>query len=142
MYNLIEYSKNYRKTAGNLRNYYRDEPNNPPANEKEHQTMFFLVERTPNNDNGNNNVIQDVKIVVPLKYLSNFWRTLAMLLINCKVSLIFTWSKDCVLTDLATAAADTNADPPVVAITAPAGATFKIKDTKLYVPVVTLSADK
>ena len=151
MYNLIEFSKNYRKIAGHLRNYYRDEPNNPPANDyntypitnsASFKYKSSLVERTPNNDNDNNNVIQDVKIAVPLKHLSNFWRTLAMPLINCEVSLIFTWSQDCVLTDLTIAAADNNADPPVVAIAAPAGATFKIKDTKLYVPVVPFSADK
>ena len=50
-------------------------------------------------------------------------------------------SKDCVLTDLTTTATDPNAYPPLVAIAVPTGATFKIKDTKLYVPVVTLSAE-
>ena len=60
-----------------------------------------------------------------------------MLLINCEVSLIFTWSKNCVLTSKATR----NAEPGVDAINNRAGAPFKIKDTKLYVPVVTLSAE-
>ena len=64
-----------------------------------------------------------------------------MSLINCEVSLTLTWPKDCVLTDLTTTVANPNADPPVVAIVAPTGATFKIKDTNLYVPVVTLSAE-
>ena len=150
MYNSIEYSKYYRKTTGSLWNYYRDEPNNPPANyyntypitnSASFKYKSNLVEKTPSNDNDYNNVIQDVKIVLPLKHLSNFWRTLYMPLINCEVSLTFTWSKDCVLTDLTSTATDPNADPPVVAIAAPAGGTFKIKDTKLYVPIVTLSAE-
>ena len=54
-------------------------------------------------------------MIVPLKYLTNFWRTLEMSLINCEVNLISTWSKDC-------------------AITNPTGAgKFKITETKLYV---------
>ena len=65
--------------------------------------------------------IQDVEIIVPLKYLSNFWRTLEMSLINCEVNLILTWSKDCVITN------------------SEGEAKFAITETKLYVPVVTLS---
>ena len=77
---------------------------------------------------------------MPLKHLSNFWRTLDILLINCEVSSTLTWSKDCVLTDLKiTAAVPAQEDNP--ARPAIAGATFKIKETKLYVPVVTLSAE-
>ena len=64
-----------------------------------------------------------------------------MSLISCEVFLSLTWSKDCVLTDLTRTAANSNADSPVVAIVAPTGATFKIKDANLYVPVVTLSAE-
>ena len=59
--------------------------------------------------------------MVPLKYLSNFWRTLEMSLINCEINLILTWSDKCVLSN------DTKAT------------TFATTDTKLYVPVVTLS---
>ena len=62
--------------------------------------------------------------MVPLKYLSNFWRTLEMLLINCEISLILTWSTNCVI--VSTKVANQNA-------------TFETTDTKLYVPVVTLS---
>ena len=60
--------------------------------------------------------------MVPLKYLSKFWRTLEMPLINCDVNLILTWSSRCVL--IATAVQKQ-------------AATFEITDTKLYVPVVT-----
>ena len=56
-------------------------------------------------------------------------------MINCEVELILTWSKNCVLADMTINA---DADPAIVA---PSGATFKIKDTKLYVPVVTLSEE-
>ena len=62
--------------------------------------------------------------MAPLKYLSNFWRTLEMSLINCEVELILTWSRDCVIIY-------TNVDNQVP--------TFPIRETNLYVPVVTLS---
>ena len=65
--------------------------------------------------------------MVPLKYLSNFWRTLEMPLINCEVNLILTWSSTCVL---------------VVTNNVSQNATFAITDTKLYVPVVTLSTQE
>ena len=83
----------------------------------------------------------DVEIVVLLKYLSNFWRTLHIPLINCEISLNLTWSKNCVITSKATREADPDADPAVAGINNPTNATFKIKDTKLYVPIVTLSAE-
>ena len=133
MYNLIKCSKNYRKTTGSLWNYYRDEPNTDITKSPSFKDNNNLVEKTPNNDNGNNNVIEDMKIAVSLKNLSNFWRTLDISLINFEVSLTLTWSKNCVLTDITTTAAQ--GDNPAIA--APTGGTFKIEDTKLYVPVVT-----
>ena len=74
---------------------------------------------------------------MPLKHLSSFWRTLDIPLINCEVSLILTWSKNCVLTDVITRAAGGVGLPGIVAST---GALFVIEDYKLYVAVVTLSA--
>ena len=65
--------------------------------------------------------------MVPLKYLSNFWRTLQMPLTNCEVNFILTWLSTCVLN--ATNILNQNA-------------TFAITDTKLYVPVVTLSTQE
>ena len=59
--------------------------------------------------------------MIPLKYLSNFCRTLEMLLINCEINLIITWPSTCVITNSTGAGR------------------FAITDTKLYVPVVTLS---
>ena len=63
-----------------------------------------------------------VKIAVPLKYLSNFWRPLEMLLMNCKIEFSLKWIEKGLLT--------------VANI-----AIFKITDAKLYVPIVTLSAE-
>ena len=71
-----------------------------------------------------------------LKHVNNFWRTLNIPLINCKIELILTWSKNCALADMTVRAARNNNNAPV--IVAPAGLEFKITDTKLYVPVVTL----
>ena len=78
---------------------------------------------------------------MPLKYLSNFWRSLNVLLINCKVELILNWFKNCVLISKATREADCDTDPDVYEIDNPENATFQITDTKLYVPVVTLSKE-
>ena len=74
-----------------------------------------------------NDGTKDVEIIVSLKYLSNFWRTLEMPLFNCEVNLILTWPSTCVLVS-------TNNVNQV--------ATFAITDTKLYVPIVTLSTQK
>ena len=113
MYNLIEYSKKYSKTTGSLCYYYRDEPNNPPANNynkdpiKNPASSKYknnIIGKTPNNDNGDNNK-KDSEILVPLKHSSNFWRMLDMPLINCEINLIFTSSKNCILTDIVTQAA-------------------------------------
>ena len=62
-----------------------------------------------------------------------------MPLINCEINLILRWSENFDLTDIITQAANSNADPSVPAINVPTTATLKIKDAKLYVPVVTLS---
>ena len=83
----------------------------------------------------------DVKIAVPLKHLRNFWRSLNIWLINYEVELILTWFKNCVLIDKLTRESDYNADPRVSEINNLENATFKITDTKLYVPVVALSKE-
>ena len=148
MYNLIEYSKNYKKTTGSLWNYYRDErnsglgdaSNNTNFSIKESKSFNYKTSITGKLE-GNNVEKDDVKIVVSLKYLSNFWRTLDMPLIICEVSLTLTWSENCVITSKAYREADLDANPAVDEINNPTNATFEIKDTKLYVPVVTLSAE-
>ena len=128
MYNVIEYSDNYSKTSGSLQQYCKDIPavndngDNVDFNGANATDSFnFKTKITgQTNDDG----IINVEIMVPLKYLSNFWRTLEMPLINCEVELILTWSSGCVIiyTDVA------NQVP-----------TFTITETNLYVPVVTLS---
>ena len=85
MYNLIEYSDNYAKKSGSLWQYYRDEPNDNLANSESFKFKVKITGKTPAADNE-----KDVKIMVPLKYLSNFWRTLEMPLINSEVNLILT----------------------------------------------------
>ena len=89
----------------------------------------------------NNLTKNNVKVVIPLKHLSNFWRSLNIPLINCEVELILTWFKNCVLIDKLTREADYDADPDVYEIDNPENAIFQITDTKLYVPVVTLSKE-
>ena len=127
MYNLIEYSDNYQDSSATLYQYKRDEP--PEADP--------IADLTANNSSsfkykvnllGNRNVVGgivklNVKVVVPLKYLRNFFRSLELPLINCKIKLNLTWKKECVLS---TDAGD---------------AVFIINDTRLYVPVVTLSKE-
>ena len=116
MCNLIEDSDKYAKTSGSLWQYYRDEPNDNLADSESFKSKIKITGKTP--DDGNE---KDVEIMVPLKYLSNFWRTLEMPLINCEVSLILTWSPTCVITN------------------STGQGKFKITDGNLYVPVVTLS---
>ena len=76
-----------------------------------------------------------------LKHLSNFWITLDIPLINWEINLVLTWSANCVLTSKAIRDAGLDADPAVATIDNSANARFKIIDTKLYVPVVTLSTE-
>ena len=130
MYNLIEYSDNYAKTTGSLWQYCEDIPALDANNEitnftEDNLTDSFKFKAKIIGETGNDGT-KDVEIV-PLKYLSNFWRTLEMSLINCEVNFILTWSSTCVLiaTNIQNQAA-----------------TFAITDTKLYVPVVTLSTQE
>ena len=95
--------------------------------------MFYASCKYDANKVGKNGI----EVIIPLKHLSNFWRSLNIPLINCKVELILTWSKNCVLTDMTTKDGEGN-NPAVVATL---GLEFQITDTKLYVPVVTLSKE-
>ena len=94
MYNLIEYSDNYAKTSGILWQYCLDIPavnnNNAISDVTENNltdSFNFKVKITSQTGNGGT---KDVEIMVPLKYFSNFWRTLEMPLINCEINLILT----------------------------------------------------
>ena len=102
IYNLIEYSDNYSKTSGSLWQYYRVELalNNGVIASFLGNSASFRFKQKRTGETGHDGR-KDVKIMVPLKYLSNFWRTLEMPLINCGVNLIITWSANCVISNAA-----------------------------------------
>ena len=152
MYNLLEYSKNFRKNIGSLYNYYRDElsddaddnnfDNIKVVNLNTFKYKNKIIGNTYNVNAGadgyvvNKNSKQEVELAVPLKYLDNFWRALNIPLISCEVSLELKWDKNCVITSLDQRdIGESNKD------NAPKGATLAINDCKLYVPAVTLSKD-
>ena len=127
MYNLIEYSDNYQDSSATLYQYKRDEP--PEACDvanltADNSSSFKYKINLLGDPVLDGNIARlSVKIVVPLKYLSNFFRSLEMPLINCKIKLNLAWKKECVLSNQA------------------GNAVFIFSDTKLYVPVVTLSKE-
>ena len=127
MYNLIAYSDNYQDSSATLYQYKRDEP--PEANVVADLTVNnsssfkYKVSLLGNPVAANNIARINVKVIVPLKYLSNFFRSLEIPLINCKISLNLTWKKECVLSNQN------------------GTALFIINDTQMYVPVVTLSKE-
>ena len=145
MHNLIEYSKNYKKTIGSLYNYYyRDEltndNNNIFANRNVVNSNAFkyknkIIGNTYNVDaasagyDANKNGTQEVEIAISLKYLGNFWRALNIPLISCEVSLELKWNKNYVITSLKQRQVD--AGPPVVRDGVPTGASLAINDCKL-----------
>ena len=116
MYNLIKYGDNYSKTSRTLWKYYKYDSNDNLTDSESFKSKVKITGKTPNNGN-----TKDLEIILQLKYLSNFWRTLEIPLTNCEVNLILTWSKDCVITNFTGAGK------------------FAITETKLYVPVATLS---
>ena len=163
MHNLLEYSKNYRKTIGSLYNYYRDQlsddnDNNNFGNIKVVNSKAFKyknkiigntydVNSTILNPGGNarirnpnylqnNSGKKSIELAIPLKYLGNFWRALNIPLISCEVSLELKWNKNCIITSIQR---EINLEGGNTE--APTDATRAIKDCKLYVSVVTLSKD-
>ena len=102
MYNLIEYSDNYQDSSATLYQYKRDEPPNNNVNLKADNSTSFkykvnLLGNTAAADPDDARVGRlNVKIVVPLKYLNNFLRSLEMPLINCKIKLNLTCKKMCI----------------------------------------------
>ena len=131
MYNLIEYSYNYEDSSVTLYQYKRDEPPEDDTVADLTANISYSLKYKIKLLGNKTEVAGDtagvrklnVKVVVPLTYLSNFFRSLEMPLINCKIKLNLTWKKECVLS-------------------AGVGeAVFIINDTKLYVPVVTLSKE-
>ena len=132
MHNSTEYTDNYWKTSESLWLYYRDEPfisdnGNITDVADDHNSVSFKYKQkiTGQTKNDGRN---DVEIMVPLEYLSNFWRNLEMLLINFEINVFLTWTENCIIV---TGDYGDNGNNHTK---------FEITDTKLYVPVGTLSA--
>ena len=123
MYNLLEYSDNYQDSTGSLYKFKRDEPPGANANVANDTTSLVYKSKLISGTDDNN--VNNVKLVVPLKYVSSFFRSLEMSLVNCKIDLELTWHKDCIISSTYAAAGQV--------------VSFMITNTKLYVPVVTLS---
>ena len=118
MYTLIEYNNNYSKTSENLWKFYKDEPNDDITRSGSFKSKIKITEKTSDISNAKN-----VEILVPLKYSSDFPRTLEMPLINFDISIYLTWSNKCVISSAAREEE------------------FKITDKKPYTPVVPLPAE-
>ena len=137
MYHLTEYSDNYQDSSATLYQYKRDEPpdnigdNLTTANSSSLKYKVNLLGDPVtiiNADNANNNVSTlNVKVVVPLKYLSNFFRSLEMPLINCKIKLNLTWKRECTLSTNPIAVNNDVTTNQAI---------FIINDTKLYVQLL------
>ena len=102
MYNLLEYSKNCRKTTWSLWNYYRDEQiSDGGINYYLGSKSFDFKSSTVGELGDINDDTQankdKIRFVVPLKHLSNFWWSLKIPFINCELALILSWSKNCVI---------------------------------------------
>ena len=138
MYKLLEYSGNFAESSGSLWQCKRDEQimtnagNHDNVNTNDSSSFKYKsnllkglttrdIAANVNYDIANaHRLFTNAKIVFPLKYLSNFFRSLEMALINCKIHLELSWTKNSVMSSVAIAT------------------TFQITSTKLYVPVVTL----
>ena len=123
IYNLLEHSKNYQDLTRSLYQFKRDEP--PDDNADVANNTSSLVYKSKLNSGTDNNNVYNAKLVVPLKYVSSFSKSLEIPLVNCKIDLELTWHKVCVITSVNAAAGQV--------------VSFMITNTKLYVPVVTLS---
>ena len=137
MYNLIEYSDKYADSPGSLYQFKRDKSpmndGNNPLNVALDNLVSFkykagLLGKATDAD-VNDRSLKNAKIIVPLKYLCNVFRSLEMLLINCKTHIELNWNNNCVMYGDNDNAGGDNRE------------TFKITSTKLYVPVVTLSTN-
>ena len=141
MYNLLEYSENYRKTIGSLYNYYRDELSDDPddpnfdnikvvnSNAFKYKNKIigntYNVAATAEGYVANKEGTQEIELAIPLKYLGNFWRALDIPLISSEASLKLKWNKNCVITSLEERQF---AGPPAGRDDSPTGATLAIND--------------
>ena len=159
MFNLLYSSKNFRKTAGSSWNYYPYKPNSGYNNNNRDKDFYSIKDSETFdyksklinvldsiNENANNVVTtesEEIKIIVPLKNLSNFIFRFDFLMISTEIELILKWSENCLLTGKATRneiveGDDPVAEPEINAIYRPKDLKFNITDCKLYVLVFTL----
>ena len=154
MYNLLSYSKHFRKTTGSFWNYYIDMPSSEYVGNNERTRIFYpssgskifdyktkLIGKL---DDGEDE-LEGITIVVPLKNSSKFMLNLDFLMIIAEIELILKWPEDCVLTEKATReakeATQDTVQAAVPAVNVPSDLKFSITDCKMYVPVVTVQAE-
>ena len=152
MYNLLQYSDNYSIISGSLLDYYRDKlnddqnenenTNNRTNNNKTITSKYFkcktkLIGNKPNEVKVVVSLALHAAVFVPLKYLTNIWRFLDFLLITVEIELDLSWLKEWITSKISRTP-EVERDYPLTAIQITV-ATFQIIDTKLYVPVDTLS---
>ena len=113
MYNLLEYSKNFVEL---LQRWASTDANNITHSILNSEPFDYNINFIEDGVTQNNLTKNDVKIVVPLKHFSNFWRSLNIPLIDCKIELILTWFENCVLISKATREANYGANPVVYEI--------------------------
>ena len=101
-YNLLEYSDNYQDSTGSLYQFKRDEPPDDNANVANNTTSLVYKSKLICGTDDNN--VNNVKLVVPLKYVRSFFRALEMPLVNCKIDLELKWHKDCMISSVNAAA--------------------------------------
>ena len=152
MYNVLYYSKIFRKTTGSFWKYYLDMPSSEYVSNNERTIVFYPINNSKHFDyktklvgklRDNEDELEDVKIVVPLKNLSRFMFSLDFLMINPEIKLVLKWTQDCVLTEEAErehkeAKVGPLALNEVDAVNRPYDLKFNVTDCKLYVPVLTL----
>ena len=159
LYNLLYYSKNFKKTTGSFWNYYPEKPNSGYNSDNNARTRIFYPSKDSESFDYKTKLVgkladdeddlEDIKIVVPLKYLSIFIFSLDILLINEEIELILKWSQNCVLTEKARreqkAAVPAQGGNPeqntVAAVNTLSDLKFNVTDCKMYVPVVNLQTE-
>ena len=156
MYNLLYYSKNFRKTTGSFWNYYPDKSKSGHDNNanlrqritypiKDSESFDYKTKlignvpgvADPADSDDIERELEDIKIVVPLKNISNFMFNLDFLLINSEIELILKWTEDFVLTERTTREFRAAEDGPpaldeVPAINRRKDLKFSVSDTKLF----------
>ena len=115
-----------------------DNLNNRANKNKTTASKSFGYKKKITGNMSNNNDILYPEVVVPLKYLSNFWRFLDLPFINCEIGLDLRWTKNCVISEISRIFRAFGDPPEQEVAIATTGATFQINKVKLYVPVATL----